>query len=92
MTAFLRSRLLVFEVDTGSTRLNEKFRQFHDGTQSTMSRITVGDDRRQVVHHGTGVLPFQQICTAFLMLSSIMMQLGTNELIDLVGDGIHWVV
>mmetsp|Transcript_28300 Transcript_28300/g.81856 ORF Transcript_28300/g.81856 Transcript_28300/m.81856 type:complete len:259 (-) Transcript_28300:741-1517(-) len=50
MATLLSSGLLVFEVNAGSTCLDEELGELHDGRESTMTSIAIGNYRGEVIH------------------------------------------
>lgn len=88
MTTFLGARSLIFDMDTGGTPLDEELCQLHDGRQTTMAGVGISNDGSQVVDIGNIVALFLGGCDALLTLFSIVEELGHEQLVDLVGNGI----
>lgn len=88
VTTLLRTRGLIFNVDSGSASLDEQLGQFHNSSETTMAGISIGDD-------GTQVVDVRQLaplvlggCDAFLALFPVMEQLCHEQLVYLVGDSV----
>lgn len=92
VTALLGTRCLVFNVDTGGTLLNEKLGELHNGGQTTVTSVCVGDNGAEVVDvWGLGALSLGHADTGLALLA-VVEQLGHEEVLDLVGDGVVGVV
>jgi hypothetical protein len=88
MPALLRPRRLVLNMDTRSTLLNKQLGQFHDGSQASMSRISVGDDGAQVIDVGElGAVGFRGGCDPFFALLAVVEELRLEEVLHFVWDG-----
>ena len=87
VTALLGSGSLVLNVDTGGTLLDEELGELHDGSETAMASIGVGNDGSEVVNVGdTGALVLGGSKT-LLALLAVVEELGLEEVADLVGDG-----
>ena len=83
---------LVLNVDTGGTALDEQLGELHDGGQTTVTGIGIGNDGTEVVDVGdVGALALGG-GDALLALLPVVEQLGHEQLVDLVGDGVHGVI
>ena len=81
-TTLLRSRSLILNVDTGSTLLDKHLGQFHDGGESSVSSVGVGDNRSEVVDSGSrGSLSGSEVRSRFSLLS-VVEELGHEQLLD----------
>lgn len=49
MTTLLRSRRLIFDVNSRRAALDEELRQLHDGCETAVASVCVGDDGPQKV-------------------------------------------
>lgn len=87
VSAFLCSWCLVLDVNTSSTLLNEQFREFHDGCQSTVTGICISDDGSQVVNLAQLRTVGLGCSDALLALLSIVEQLRLEKVANLVGNG-----
>mmetsp|Transcript_21902 Transcript_21902/g.60986 ORF Transcript_21902/g.60986 Transcript_21902/m.60986 type:complete len:225 (-) Transcript_21902:421-1095(-) len=92
MAALFGARLLIFEMHTRGAGLYEHLREFHDGAQSTMASVAVGNNWSQILDLGSGALIAKQLATALLVLTSIMEELGADQLIHLVWDRVGWII
>ena len=92
MTALFRAGLLIFQVHTSGTSFDKEFGQLHDGRQTTVTRVTVGHNGTQVVYGRTRILSLQESLAAFHVLTTIMEELGANELVYLVGHRLRGVI
>jgi hypothetical protein len=90
--ALFGPRLLVFEVHPRRPRFDHELGQLHDRRQSAVARVTVGNDRLQIVQHWTGILAVQQRLGAGLLLPAVVVQLRSHQMVDLVGDRVARIV
>mmetsp|Transcript_39892 Transcript_39892/g.49290 ORF Transcript_39892/g.49290 Transcript_39892/m.49290 type:complete len:299 (-) Transcript_39892:19-915(-) len=92
VAALLGARLLVLNVDASSSVLDEHLRQLHGGSDASVAGVSISDDGIQVVHAGSLGAFIWLHATSLLILLAIVEQLGTEELIHLVGHGVVRVV
>mmetsp|Transcript_44348 Transcript_44348/g.105605 ORF Transcript_44348/g.105605 Transcript_44348/m.105605 type:complete len:297 (+) Transcript_44348:885-1775(+) len=92
VAALLGARLLVLDVDPSSASLNEHLGQLHGGGKATVPRVCIRDDGVQVVHAGRLGTVRRAHAPALLVLLSVVEELGTEELVHLVGHGVVGVV
>ena len=88
VTTLLGTRSLVLNVNTGSTTLNKQLGQLHDGSQTTVTSVSVRNDGAQVVNVGNvGALLLGGTDT-LLALLPVMEELGHEQVVNLVGDSV----
>jgi hypothetical protein len=87
VAALLGSGGLILNVDTGGTLLDEELGELHDGSETTVAGISIGDD-------GTEVVNVEEVRTlslgdaqALLALLAVVEELSHEEVADLVRDG-----
>ena len=92
VAALLGARGLVLDVDACGALFDEELGELHDGSEAAVAGVGVGDDGAEVVDVGDlGALLFG--CgEAFFSLLAVMEELCHEEMLDLVGDGVHGVV
>jgi hypothetical protein len=56
VTTFLRTRLLVFQMNSSSTGFDEELRKFHHSRKAPVSCVAIRDDGREIVDFFTQVL------------------------------------
>ena len=88
VAALLRARGLVLDVNAGGTALDEELGELHHGSQTTVTSIGVSNDRGEVVDVGKVGTRLLGVAQALLALLSVVEELGHEELVDLVGDGV----
>lgn len=85
VTALLGARGLVLNVDTSCTLLNEELGELHDGGQTTVTGVGIGNDGTEVVDIGElGALRGggrQTLVTLF----AVVEKLGHEKVLHLVG-------
>lgn len=87
MSALLRSRCLILNVNTGGTLLNKQLCELHNGRKPTVSSVCIGDDRTEVVDIRS-VRAIRFWCGESLFsLLPVVEQLGHEKVLHLVGDG-----
>lgn len=87
VTTLLGTRSLVLNVNTSSTLLNEELGELHDGGETTVTSVGIGNDGSEVVEVvEVGALRLGDGET-LLALLSVVEELGHEEVTDLVGDG-----
>lgn len=92
MAALLGSRCLVLDVNTSSTLLDEHLGELHDSRKATMASIGISDDGTEVVDNGGGSeLGIGHSGTTFALFS-VVEQLGHEQVLDLVGDGVRRII
>ena len=92
VSTLLRTRSLVFDVDSSCTLLNEELGELHDGSETTVTSVRIGNDGPEVVDLGCfGEFGFRHT-RAGLALFSVVEELCHEEVLDLVGDGVGRVV
>ena len=88
VTTLLGTRSLILNVNTGSTTLNKQLGQLHDGSQTTVTSVSVRNDGAQVVNvRNVGALLLGGGDT-LLALFPVMEELGHEQVVDLVGDSV----
>lgn len=88
MSTLLRARRLILNVNSGCSLLNEQLGELHDGSQTTVAGVSIGDDGTQVVDVGQlGAVGFGGGGYAFFALLAVVEELGHEEVADLVGNG-----
>jgi hypothetical protein len=93
MSALLGARSLVFDVDSCSTTLNEELGEFHDGGETAMAGISIGNDGAQVVDIGVVDALLDRSAQAFLALFAVVEELCFEEVFDFGRDGVlSWIV
>ena len=92
VSALLGTRLLIFQMDTSSTRKNLHLDQLHDGSHTTETGITISNNGTEEINLG-GVKPLLlgHVGTSLTLLA-VMEKLGLEELLNLAGDGVGGVV
>ena len=88
MSAFLGTGSLVLNVDSCSTALNEELGEFHDGGETAMAGIGIGNDGAQVVDIGVADALLDRSAQAFLALFAVVEELCFEEVFDFCRDGI----
>lgn len=83
MSTLFRPGLLIFQMHTGRTGFDKELGQLYDGRESPVTSITVGDNGTEIIDGRTWVLAFHQGLTTFHVLTAIVKELGSHELIDL---------
>jgi hypothetical protein len=87
VSALLGAWGLILNMNTSSALFDEHLGELHDGSQTTMAGISIGDDGSQEI----GVGEFGSLGLgdgeAFLALLPVVEELGEPQMIDLVGDG-----
>jgi len=87
VSALLGSRGLILNVNTSSTLLDEHLGKLHDGGQTTVAGISIGDDGAKEVGGGKlGALRFGNSKALFTLLP-VVEELREPEMLDFVGDG-----
>jgi hypothetical protein len=86
------TRHLVLNVDSSSTLLNEELGELHDGGESSVSGVGIGDVGAEVVDVGGGSTLGGGEVGASLTLLSVVEELGHEEVLDLEGNGVVGVV
>jgi len=92
VSTLFRSGLLIFQMHTGGSRFGHELGQLHDGRQASVSGITIRHNGLEVIPLDARILMGQKRLTAFLILPTIVVELGADQLIDLVGYRVHGVV
>lgn len=92
MSALLRARHLILNVDTGSALLDEHLGELHDGGETSVTGVGVGDDRTKVVDVGRLGAFLRRETRTLLTLLAVVEELSHEEMLDLVGDGVGGVV
>lgn len=92
VTTLLGSRLLVFQVNTGSTSLNEQLGQLHDSSQSSVSGISISNDGAEVINEGGNLELLPGHVSSLLPLLSVVEHLSLEQLVHLVGHSVHGVI
>jgi len=88
MSALLGTRRLILDMDTSSPLLNEQLRQLHDGSQTSVSGISICDDGTEVVDVlELGAVGFRFGHYSLFSLLAVVEELGHEEVADFVGDG-----
>mmetsp|Transcript_14527 Transcript_14527/g.19878 ORF Transcript_14527/g.19878 Transcript_14527/m.19878 type:complete len:229 (+) Transcript_14527:1097-1783(+) len=96
MAALLGARLLVFQMYPSSPSLDKELGELHDSGEPAVARVCIRDygsevvgarDRRVLRRVGG-----EEERSALLVLSLVVVQLRPDELVYLVGDGVHGVV
>lgn len=83
VSALLCPRRLVLDVDSGGTLLDEHLRELHDGGETSVSGVGIGDDGAEVVDvGGFGALGGGEV-GASLALLAVVEKLGHEEVLDL---------
>lgn len=92
VSALLGPGSLIFNVNPSSTFLNEELGELHCGGETAVAGISIGDDRTQVIDsRSCGELRGGEVGSA-LALFSVVEELGLEEVLDFVGDGVIGVV
>lgn len=87
VSALLCSWRLILNVNSCCSLLNEELGQLHDGRETTVTRVGIGDNGSQVVDLGKlGALRLGRTQT-LLALLAVVEELRHEEMADLVGDG-----
>lgn len=79
---------LIFDVNTGSTTLNEELGQLHDGGQTTVTSVGIGDNGAQVVNVGDGSTLGCGGSNTLLTLFPVVEELCQEQLVNLAGHGV----
>lgn len=88
MSTLLRPRRLILNMNTSSSLLNEEFCELHDGSESSVSGISVCDDGAEVVDIGEfRTIGFGFCGYAFFTLFAVVEELGHEEMANFVWDG-----
>ncbi len=83
--ALLRSGSLVLDVNSGSTLLDEHFRELHNRSQASVTGVGISNDGTEVVDNRSfGELSISQVGASFVLFA-IMEELGHEQLLNLVG-------
>lgn len=92
VAALLGSSHLILQVNTGSTALDEHLGELHVGSDTTVAGIGISNDGAKEVNVG-------HLCALLLgggetglTLLAVVEGLGKEEVLDLVGDGVHGVI
>lgn len=88
VATLLGARGLVLNVNTSSTTLNEQLGQLHHSGKTTVTSISIGDDRAQVVDIGNILALSPGRGHTLLTLFPVVEQLSKEELVDLVGHSV----
>ncbi|CAK5269753.1 unnamed protein product, partial [Mycena citricolor] len=93
VAAFLGSRGLIFHVNSGSALLHEHLSELHDCCQSTVASVCISDQRSEIVDgsRSTGEFGIGHVGPRLALLP-VVEQLGHEEVLDLVGDRVRWVI
>lgn len=88
MSALLGSRSLILNMNTSSSLLNKQFCQLHNGSQSSMSGISICDDGAEVVDVGElGAVDFRFGRHTLFSLLAVVEELSHEEMADFVWHG-----
>ena len=88
MSTFLGSRSLILNVYTSRTLLDKQLGQLHNGSQTSMSGISICNDGTEIIDVGElGPVGFGLGGDSFFALLAVVEELGHEEVGDLVGDG-----
>lgn len=88
MATLLCTRRLILNMNTSRTTFNKELGQLHDSSETAMSRIGIGDDGSEVVVVLDGAAFFAGGGYALFALFSVVEELGHEQLVDFVGDGV----
>lgn len=87
MSTLLRSRSLILNMNTGSSLLNKQFCQLHNGSQSSVSSISICDDGPEVVDVGElGAVDFRFGRHTLFSLLAVVEELSHEEMADFIWD------
>ncbi len=87
VATLLGARGLVLNVNTSSTLLNKELGELHDGGETAMAGVGIGNDGTEVVNVGElGTLALGDTET-LLALLAVVEELGHEQVANLVGDG-----
>lgn len=84
VSALLGARGLILNVDAGGALLDEELGELHDGRETAVARVGVGDDGSQVVDVGELGASLFGDAQAFLALFPVVKELGHEQVGDLV--------
>jgi hypothetical protein len=88
MTALFGAGSLIFNVNAGSSSLDEELGQLHDCGQTAVASIGVGNDRSQIINVRDLVALILWSSHPLFSLFPVMEELCHEQLIDFVGHGI----
>ena len=92
MAALLAAVKLVFEVNGSSTVLGKELGKLENSGKPTVTGVTISNDGSEVVSvRGLDTLLGSQF-TASIPLLAVVHGLSLGQALDLVGDGVVWVV
>ena len=88
MSALFGSRRLILNMDTSSSLLDEQLSQLHDCSQTSMSGVSICDDRAEIINVGefVTVCPRSR-CNSFFSLLAVVEELGLEQMLDFVWNG-----
>ena len=90
--AFLGAGGLVLDVDAGGALFDEELGEFHDGCETAVAGVGVGDEGTHVIDiRNIGSLLFRR-SQAFFALFAVVEELRHEEMLDFVWDSVHGVV
>mmetsp|Transcript_39897 Transcript_39897/g.93960 ORF Transcript_39897/g.93960 Transcript_39897/m.93960 type:complete len:217 (-) Transcript_39897:323-973(-) len=92
VTTLLRSWLLVFDVDAGSTVLDEHLGELHGSCEATVTGIRISDDGVEVVHRRVLCQLLRRHVLPVCELLAVMEELRSEQLVHLVGHGVVGIV
>lgn len=88
VAALLGAGGLIFDVDTGSTTLNEQLGQLHHSGQTAVSGVGISNDGSQVVDVGNVSSLACRGSNALLALFAVMEELCHEQLVHLARHGV----
>jgi hypothetical protein len=92
VSAFLRTRCLIFDMDTSGTFLDKHLGEFEHGSEATVPGIGISDDGAEIIDVGDFGSLLRGKVGSGLALLSVMEELGLEEVLDLVWYGVGRVV
>ncbi|GER43123.1 vacuolar protein sorting 26A [Striga asiatica] len=93
VAALLGGGGLVLDVDAGGAALNEELAELDGGGGAAEAGVSVGDDGAEVVGGwaGAGAVGAGEGHSGLALLA-VVVELGEEEVLDFVGNGVVWVI
>eukprot|EP00123_Amoebidium_parasiticum_P010021 comp19842_c0_seq1/m.23907 comp19842_c0_seq1/g.23907 ORF comp19842_c0_seq1/g.23907 comp19842_c0_seq1/m.23907 type:complete len:574 (+) comp19842_c0_seq1:210-1931(+) len=92
VAALLGAGSLILQMDTSSAVLDEHLGQLHDGSQTTVAGVGIGNNGAQVILEGSAQALLHGHLGPGSALAAIMEHLSLEQVVDLLGHGVHGVV